>query len=81
VYYICTQSSTKLAMDKHTKNKIIYNTEILNELIKKYGFKKNYIQKSIRGERNGTIPLKIQEEYKLLVSAANSAVKSKLEDI
>lgn len=68
-------------MDKHTKNKIIYNTEILNELIKKYGFKKNYIQKSIRGERNGTIPLKIQEEYKLLVSAANSAVKSKLEDI
>ncbi len=68
-------------MDKHTNKKNKYNPDILKELEKKWGVKKNYIQKSIRGERTGTIPLKIKEEYLALTQAANTAIKSKLEDI
>lgn len=68
-------------MDKHKTKKNTYNEDIIIELQKKYGFKKNYIQKAIRGDRTGTIPLKIQEEYRLLVSAANIAVRSKIEKI
>ena len=68
-------------MDKLNKKKNNYNEEVLNELINKYGFKKNYIQKAIRGERTGTIPLKIQEEYKSLSNAANSAIKSQINKI
>lgn len=68
-------------MGKLTTKKNTYNTEILIELQKKYGFKKDYIQKSIRGDRTGTIPLKIQEEYKALLSASNKAVKDKIKEI
>jgi phosphoserine aminotransferase len=68
-------------MDKLSKKRNNYNEEILNELIKKYGFKKNYIQKAIRGERTGTIPLKIKEEYKTLTAAANIAIHSKINSI
>lgn len=65
-------------MDKLNKKKTIYNEEILKELEKKYGFKRNYIQKSIRGERTGTIPLKIQEEYKELEKASKTAIQKKI---
>lgn len=57
----------------------LYNQDIIQELINKYGFGKNYILKSIRGDRTGTIPTKIQEEYKKLNSAAKLAVKKEIE--
>lgn len=51
-------------MSKLRQKKTNYNEEIIKALIEKYGFKRDYIYKSIRGERVGTYPLKIQEEYK-----------------
>jgi hypothetical protein len=68
-------------MSKLTKKKINYNEEILNELIKKYGFKKNYIQKAIRGERTGTIPLKIQEEYNTLLKESKKTIIKKINEL
>ena len=68
-------------MSKLTKKKNIYNEEILIELEKKYGFKRNYIQKAIRGERTGTIPLKIQEEYKTLEKASKNLIVKKINEL
>ncbi len=68
-------------MNKPTQKRINYNVEIINSLIAKYGFKKNYIQKAIRGERTGTIPLKIQEEYKTLEREARKVIKTKVEEL
>lgn len=53
-------------MDKGTKKNNTYNDGLVKELMLKYGFKRNYILKSIRGERTGTIPLRIAEEYNRL---------------
>jgi len=68
-------------MSKLTKKKNNYNEEILLELEKKYGFKRNYIQKAIRGERTGTIPLKIQEEYKALEKASKNVIVKKINEL
>ncbi|WP_336834378.1 hypothetical protein [Sphingobacterium siyangense] len=67
-------------MNKTKKKPDNYNTVILTELKAKYGFTISYIQKSIRGERTGTIPTQIQEEYKKLDRAAKAAIKSKLNE-
>jgi hypothetical protein len=68
-------------MDKSRKKKSVYNTEILTELQKKYGFGRDYILKSIKGERTGTIPVKMQEEYKALLSASNQAIKQQMDKL
>ncbi|MFH6945144.1 hypothetical protein [Flavobacterium sp. FlaQc-50] len=68
-------------MDKSRKKKSLYNTEILTELQNKYGFGRDYILKSIRGERSGTIPIKIQEEYKTLLSASTQAIRKQINEL
>lgn len=62
-------------MDKSKQKKSVYNNTIIAELVVKYGFTRNYILKSIRGERVGSIPIKIQEEYKSLLSLSNQAIR------
>lgn len=78
--YICIYKNTLKTMDKSRKKKSVYNAEILTALKNKYGFKQDYILKSIRGERVGTIPIKIQEEYKALLSASNQAIKKQISE-
>lgn len=68
-------------MDKGTKKNNTYNATIIKELMMKYGFKRDYIQKSIRGERTGTIPLRIAEEYENLNRAAKKIVSDKINEI
>lgn len=79
--YICIYINTLKTMDKSRKKKSVYNTEILIELKNKYGFSRDYILKSIKGERTGTIPIKIQEEYKALLSTSNQAIKKQINDL
>ena len=62
-------------MGKSKQKKSVYNNAIIAELVVKYGFTRNYILKSIRGERVGSIPIKIQEEYKSLLSLSNQAIR------
>ena len=79
--YICIYKNTLKNMDKSRKKKSVYNTELLIQLKNKYGFTRDYILKSIKGERTGTIPIKIQEEYKSLVSASNQAIQQQINKI
>lgn len=56
----------------------IYNQEIINLLMRRYNLSKNYILKSIRGERASFKSIKIKEEYDKLDNAAKMAVKNLL---
>lgn len=58
-----------------------YNTVVIDLLKEKYGFTRNYIQMSIRGDRVGTIPKRIKEEYHQLDHASRSALKSKEKEL
>lgn len=64
-------------MNKLTKKRNIYNHDIINVLIERYGFKKNYIEKSIRGDRTGEIPEQIKKEYQVLLNEVKKAIQIK----
>ncbi|KGO89767.1 hypothetical protein [Flavobacterium suncheonense] len=68
-------------MSKPKQKKAIYNDDIIKGLIQKYGFKRDYILKSIRGERTGTYPLIIKEEYHKLDREAKKAVNKKINEL
>jgi len=68
-------------MSKPKQKKTNYNDDIIKALMAKYGFKRNYILMSIRGERNGLIPIRIQEEYKALDRAAKAAVNKNITNV
>lgn len=68
-------------MDKAKQKKSVYNNTIIAELVIKYGFTRNYILKSIRGERAGVISIKIQEEYKTLERVSNQLIKRQMGEL
>lgn len=68
-------------MDKPKQKKAIYNDTIIKELIIRYGFKRDYILKAIRGDRTGTIPIQIQEEYNKLHKAANKLINQQIKEL
>ncbi len=68
-------------MNKFTRKRNTYDQEALEILIKRYGFKKNYIQKSIRGDRTGIIPSQIKKEYEKLIMVAKKAKEEKLKEL
>jgi hypothetical protein len=68
-------------MDKTTKKRKNYNTEILNVLASRYGYTIDFIRKSLRGDRVGEMPDVLKKEYKILESEANKAIKSKAESL
>lgn len=63
------------------KKRQTYDQGILKILIERYDFKPNYIRKSISGDRVGTIPIRIAEEYKKMLSAKKIAEKKALEQL
>ena len=65
-------------MSKAKQKKAVYNETIIQELQTKYSFSRSYILKSIRGERTGSTPIKIQEEYKSLLSSSNQAIRQRI---
>lgn len=68
-------------MSKAKQKRPIYNEVIISALKEKYGFTSSYIRMSIRGDRTGTIPIKIQEEYKQLEREAKQAVNKKINEL
>jgi hypothetical protein len=64
-----------------TEKRNNYNPQILQHLKDRYGFKPNYIRASIRGERCGTIPSKLKEEYLRLEREFESTLKVKEDQI
>lgn len=59
------------------KKKVYYNTEILTQLEKKYGFSTDYLRKCLRGDRTGVMPDQIIKEYKILENVSNEAIIQK----
>lgn len=64
-------------MSETTKNKKIYNTEILTRLVKKYGLSKRYITMSLSGDRVSETSDKIKSDYE----KAHNAIVKVLESI
>ncbi len=54
-------------MSKANKKYTKYDRDIMETLRNRYGYKNDYIQKSIRGERVGAIAIRIKEDYEKLV--------------
>lgn len=68
-------------MNKIRKKRNEYNDLVVKELMNRYGFKRNYVLMSIRGERTGTIPLRIKEDYRLLDNASKQAIRKKISEL
>ena len=65
-------------MDKFKQKKSVYNDTIIKGIMDRYGFKRNYVIKAIRGDRAGKIPIQMQEEYKSLLRESNIIISKKL---
>lgn len=68
-------------MDKTSKKRKNYNTEILNVLSSRYGYSIDFIRKSLRGDRVGKMPDVLKKEYKILENEANEAIRTKAESL
>lgn len=68
-------------MNKTKKKQNNYNDAVINELKSRHGYTRDYILKSIRGERVGTIPTKLKDEYHQLDRAAKAAIRSKVNEL
>lgn len=53
-------------MNKITQKRNKYNTDVLNEIGKKYAITSRYVRQCITGDRVGIFPDKIKAEYKTI---------------
>lgn len=58
-----------------------YNQDVIKSLIDIYGFGRDYIIKSIRGDRTGHFPEKIKKQYHQMANAAKEAQQKKVDQI
>lgn len=63
-------------MDKETKKKNIYNTEILNRIKEKYGLSKRFITMSLSGDRKSEMTETIRKDYKKMETAIAALLKT-----
>ena len=67
--------------NKSTTKKRNYNAEALLILQRRYGYSMNYIQKSLRGDRVGTMPDVLIREYNQLVHVSEQALLKKEKEL
>lgn len=65
-------------MDKPTKKRNMYNTDILFAIKESTGYSIDYIRKCLRGDRTGIMPDKVKKSYKDLESASIKAINENL---
>ncbi|RKR05375.1 hypothetical protein C8C83_4722 [Flavobacterium sp. 90] len=63
-------------MDKETKKKNIYNTEILNRIKEKYGLSKRFITMSLSGDRKSEMTDTVRKDYKKMEIAIAALLKT-----
>jgi Ni,Fe-hydrogenase maturation factor len=63
-------------MDKETKKKNIYNTEILNRIKEKYGLSKRFITMSLSGDRTSEMTDTVKKDYKKMENAIQALLKT-----
>lgn len=66
--------------DKPTKNKNNYNEEFLKALMKKYGYGVDYVRKSLRDDKKGTMPDAIKKDYSLLLNQEKKMIDNFLKN-
>lgn len=62
-------------MNKGIKKRNIYNTVVIDHLVKKYGFSKTYIRQSIDGTKKGITCDTIKKEYYKQDASVKAALK------
>ena len=67
--------------NKTTTKKRNYNAEALLILQRRYGYSMNYIQKSLRGDRVGTMPDVLIREYNQLAHVSEQALLKKEKEL
>ena len=68
-------------MNKTKQKKQTYNDAVVKALMERHNLNRGYILKMVRGERNGSLGIKVQEEYKQLDSAAKVTVNNKINNL
>ena len=68
-------------MEQILKIRRIYNQDILLILQERYGFSLDYIRKSLRGDRIGLLPEKINKEYDDLEYESRRAINEALKNM
>lgn len=63
-------------MDKETKKKNNYNTEILNRIKEKYGLSKRFITMSLSGDRISEMAETVRSDYKKMHDAVSKLLKT-----
>lgn len=63
-------------MNKETKKKNIYNTEILNRIKEKYGLSKRFITMSLSGDRKSEMTDIVRKDYKKMETAVAALLKT-----
>ncbi|TPG37527.1 hypothetical protein [Flavobacterium pectinovorum] len=63
-------------MDKETKKKNTYNTEILNRIKEKYGLSKRFITMSLSGDRRSEMTDIVRKDYKIMEVAVTALLKT-----
>lgn len=63
-------------MNKETKKKNNYNTEILNRLQEKYGLSLRFMRMSLSGDRSSEMSDTVKKEYKVMHAAVTALLKS-----
>ncbi|SMG35815.1 hypothetical protein [Sphingobacterium psychroaquaticum] len=61
-------------MDKSSKKRNSYNTSVIDQLQKKYGFSKAYIRQCLDGTRQATVADKLKKDYKNGVQKLNAVL-------
>lgn len=63
-------------MDKETKKKNIYNTEIFNRIKEKYGLSKRFITMRLSGDRRSEMTDTVKKDYKKMEIAIRELLKT-----
>lgn len=68
-------------MIEDLKTRRVYNQDILIVIKERYGFSLDYIRKSLRGDRTGLMPEKINSEYDALEYESRRAIHEALKNM
>jgi hypothetical protein len=68
-------------MDKNIKTKPSYNQDVLKIIKERHGYSYDYIRKSIRGDRVGTICDILKTEYHQLCRESKKAIENQIKKL
>lgn len=68
-------------MNKTTKKRTYYNTEILNILMKRHDCSVDFIRKSLRGDRVGEKSDVLKKEYNIFLRKTEEAINTEVQSL